>query len=67
MLSQDDRHRLDALDAALHAQDRKFAEQMRRGRPYPPREYRQLRMRRLLLLVVPTILMALAVLVAAVS
>ncbi|HEY3009748.1 MAG TPA: DUF3040 domain-containing protein [Micromonosporaceae bacterium] len=52
MLSQDDRHRLDALDAALRAQDRKFADGMRHGRPCPPREYRMLRLRRLLLLVV---------------
>jgi Protein of unknown function (DUF3040) len=48
MLSQDDRHRLDALDAAMRAQDRKFAEGMRLGRPCLPREYRRLRFRRVL-------------------
>jgi hypothetical protein len=49
MLSQDDRHRLDALDAAMRAQDRRFAEGMRLGRPCLPREYRRLRFRRLLI------------------
>lgn len=49
MLSQDDRHRLDALDAAMRVHDRKFAEGMRLGRPCLPREYRRSRFLRVLL------------------
>lgn len=63
MLSQDDRQRLKAIEAALRTDDPRFADAMGAWRPCPPREYR----RRGLRLVLMSLLVTLALVVAGVA